>query len=60
MTDDVIYFATFILFKPIPVKPLKIDRIGESKLKKQNGRKAKVETPKVLAAKAPATPQGMR
>ena len=49
-----------IFFKPIPVNPLIIERIGESKLKKQNGKNDKVGTPKVLAAKAPATPQGIK
>ncbi len=57
------YLATLNLdnlFNPIPVNPLIIDKTGDNKLKKQNGKNAKVETPRVLAAKAPATPQGIK
>lgn len=54
------YSALRNLFSPIPVKPLKMDKIGDNKLKKQNGKNAKVDTPNVLATKAPATPQGIK
>ena len=55
------YFLGFFChFKPIPVTPERIEKRGESKLKKVNGIKAKTGTPRVEAAKDPATPHGIK
>lgn len=40
--------------------PLKIEKTGESKLKKVKGINAKTGTPKVEAANDPATPHGIK
>ena len=45
---------------PNPVKALTIEKTGESKLKKTNGKYVRVGIPKVLATKLPAIPQGTR
>lgn len=45
---------------PIPVNPLRMENTGEKRLKKTKGRKCKTGTPRVEAAKEPATPHGMR
>lgn len=37
-----------------------MEKIGENRLKNVNGKKVKTGTPKVEAAKAPATPQGIK
>lgn len=55
------YFsALFCHFRPIPLTPERIEKTGESKLKNVNGIKAKTGTPRVEAAKEPATPHGIR
>ncbi|ABJ60853.1 hypothetical protein LGAS_1497 [Lactobacillus gasseri ATCC 33323 = JCM 1131] len=55
------YFsALFCHFRPIPLTPERIEKTGERRLKKVNGIKAKTGTPRVEAAKEPATPQGIR
>lgn len=53
-----IYFLLHL--SPIPVNPLKIEKIGDKRLKKVNGKKAKTGTPNVAAANEPATPQGIK
>lgn len=47
-------------FRPIPVIPLKIEKTGDKRLKKANGKKDNTGTPSVEAAKEPATPQGIK
>mgnify|MGYP005792597431 FL=1 len=59
-TDMIIFYFSLAHFKPIPVIPLKIEKIGERRLKKTNGKKCKTGTPKVEAANEPATPQGIK
>lgn len=44
---------------PIPVTPEAIERMGDSKLKKQNGKYTSVGTPNVAAMKTPLTPHGI-
>ena len=56
-TSHVFYLSHF---SPTPEKPLKIEKTGEKRLKKVKGKKAKTGTPRVEAAKEPATPHGIR
>ena len=56
----IIFYFSLTHFKPIPVIPLKIEKIGESRLKKTNGKNCKTGTPKVEAANEPATPHGIK
>lgn len=56
-TSRVFYLSDF---SPTPEKPLKIEKTGEKRLKKVKGKKAKTGTPRVEAAKEPATPHGIR
>lgn len=55
-----IYACFFAHFRPIPVNPLMIEKTGEKRLKKTNGKKWRTGTPKVAAAKEPATPHGIK
>lgn len=54
------YFSFLTHFNPMPVTPLKIEKTGESKLKKTNGKNWRTGTPNAEAANEPATPQGIK
>ena len=44
----------------MPVKPLRIEKTGDSRLNMVKGRKSRTGTPKAEATKEPATPQGIK
>ena len=46
--------------RPIPEKPLKIEKIGDNRLNRVNGKNSNTGTPRAEATNEPATPQGIR